>query len=88
MNIVLVHGIFGFREKFGLEYFHAVAEHFRVQGFNVLVTELDPTRGIEFRGHQLGDHINNFKPASGFANRRPHRQTLGSAPFPSSSVHP
>jgi hypothetical protein len=27
MNIVLVHGILGFREKFGIEYFRGVAEH-------------------------------------------------------------
>ena len=59
MNLVLVHGILGFREKFGVEYFRAVAEHFRAQGFSVLVPELDPTRGIEFRGDQLGDQINN-----------------------------
>jgi len=59
MNLVLVHGILGFRQKFGVEYFRGVAEHFRAQGFAVLVPELDPTRGIEFRGNQLGDQINN-----------------------------
>lgn len=59
MNIVLVHGILGFRQKFGVEYFRGVAEHFRAQGFAVLAPELDPTRGIEFRGNQLGDQINN-----------------------------
>jgi triacylglycerol lipase len=59
MNIVLVHGILGFRQKFGIEYFRGVAEHFRTQGFAVLVPELDPTRGIEFRGNQLCDQINN-----------------------------
>src|SRR6516164_8366097 len=59
MNLVLVHGILGFRQKFGIEYFRGVAEHFRAQGFAVLVPELDPTRGIEFRGSQLGDQINN-----------------------------
>src|SRR5215471_6973860 len=59
MNIVLVHGIIGFRQKFGIEYFRGVAEHFRAQGFAVMVPELDPTRGIEFRGDQLCDQINN-----------------------------
>ena len=59
MNIVLVHGILGFRQKFGVEYFRGVAEHFRSQGFAVLVPELDPTRGIEFRGDQLCDQIND-----------------------------
>jgi len=59
MNIILVHGILGFRKKFDVEYFRGVAEHFRAQGFSVLVPELDPTRGIEFRGDQLCDQINN-----------------------------
>jgi hypothetical protein len=59
MNLVLVHGILGFRQKFGVEYFRGVAEHFRAQGFAVLVPELDPTRGIAFRGNQLCDQINN-----------------------------
>jgi len=59
MNVILVHGILGFRQKFGVEYFRGVAEHLREQGFAVLVPELDPTRGIEFRGNQLGDQINN-----------------------------
>jgi triacylglycerol lipase len=59
MNLVLVHGILRFREKFGVEYFRGVSEHLRAQGFAVLVPELDPTRGIEFRGSQLGYQINN-----------------------------
>jgi triacylglycerol lipase len=59
MNLILVHGILGFRQKFGVEYFRGVAEHFRAQGFAVLVPELDPTRGIKFRGNQLGDQIND-----------------------------
>jgi triacylglycerol lipase len=59
MNLVLVHGILGFRKKFGVEYFRDVAEHFRAQGFTVLVPQLDPTRGIEFRGNQLAVQINN-----------------------------
>lgn len=60
MNVVLVHGILGFRQKFGVEYFRDVAEHFRAQGFAVAVPELDQTRGIEFRGNQLCDQINNW----------------------------
>jgi triacylglycerol lipase len=59
MNIVLVHGILGFRQKFGVEYFRGVAEHFRSRGFAVLVPQLDPTRGIEFRGNQLCEQIND-----------------------------
>jgi len=59
MNIVLVHGILGFREKFGIEYFRGVAEHFREKSLKVLVPVLDPTRGIEIRGGQLRDQINS-----------------------------
>ncbi len=57
MNIVLVHGILGFREKFGIKYFRSVAEHFREKGWKVLVPLLDPTQGIDFRGAQLRDQI-------------------------------
>lgn len=59
MNIVLVHGILGFREKFGIEYFRGIAEHFQEKGLKVFVPVLDPTRGIEFRGGQLRDQINS-----------------------------
>jgi triacylglycerol lipase len=58
MNIVLVHGILGFREKFGIEYFRNVAEHLREKGFKVIAPILDPTQGIEYRGGQLRDQIN------------------------------
>jgi triacylglycerol lipase len=58
MNFVLVHGILGFRVKFGIEYFRGVAEHFREKGLQVIIPVLDPTQGIEFRGGQLRDQIN------------------------------
>jgi triacylglycerol lipase len=58
MNIILVHGILGFRSKFGLEYFRGVAEHLRAKGLKVIAPVLDPTRGIIFRGTQLRDQIN------------------------------
>jgi triacylglycerol lipase len=58
MNIVLVHGILGFREKFGIEYFRGVAENFTEKGHRVIAPILDPTRGIEYRGGQLRDQIN------------------------------
>ncbi|MFN7993373.1 MAG: hypothetical protein U0Q18_07215 [Bryobacteraceae bacterium] len=57
MNIVLVHGILGFRKKFGIEYFRGVAEHFTEKGHKVFVPILDPTRGVEYRGGQLRDQI-------------------------------
>jgi hypothetical protein len=58
MNIVLVHGILGFRVKFGIEYFRGIAEHLREKGFLVIAPVLDPTQGVEFRGGQLRDQIN------------------------------
>jgi triacylglycerol lipase len=58
MNIVLVHGILGFRVKFGIEYFRGVAEHFQEKGLKVFAPILDPTQGIEYRGGQLRDQIN------------------------------
>lgn len=57
MNIVLVHGILGFRTKFGIEYFRGVAEHLREKGHKVLAPVLDPTQGVEYRGGQLRDQI-------------------------------
>lgn len=69
MNIILVHGILGFREKFRVEYFRGIAEHFREKGIAVLVPELDPTQGVEFRGNQLCDQIN-----AGFASGSLHVQ--------------
>jgi triacylglycerol lipase len=69
MNVVLVHGILGFRERFGVEYFRGVAEHFRAKDLTVLVPELDPTQGIEFRGNQLCNQIN-----SAFSNGSLHPQ--------------
>ena len=57
MNIVLVHGFLGFREKFGIEYFRGVAEHLTAKGHKVIAPILDPTRGIEDRGGQLCDQI-------------------------------
>jgi triacylglycerol lipase len=57
MNIVLVHGILGFREKFGIEYFRGVAEHFRGKGMQVIAPILNPTQGVQYRGGQLRDQI-------------------------------
>ena len=42
MNIVLVHGFLGFREKFGIEYFRGVAEHLTAKGHKVIAPILDP----------------------------------------------
>lgn len=53
MNIVLVHGILGFREKFGLVYFNGVQRHLEKAGHKVLAPQLDATGPIRERGEQL-----------------------------------
>jgi triacylglycerol lipase len=63
MNIVLVHGILGFRNLVELgpvgviPYFRDVADHFKAQGHRVLAVELDKTAGVPKRAAQLGDQI-------------------------------
>ena len=63
MNIVLVHGILGFRNLVELgpagliPYFRDVAEHFQAQGHRVLAVKLDKTAGVATRAGQLGDQI-------------------------------
>jgi triacylglycerol lipase len=63
MNIVLVHGILGFRNlvQVGptglIPYFRDVAAHFNAQGHRVLPVELDKTAGVAVRAGQLGDQI-------------------------------
>jgi triacylglycerol lipase len=57
MNIILVHGILGFRRKFGVDYFRGVAQHFNRNGLLTSVPELDPTQGVEYRGNQLSEQI-------------------------------
>src|SRR6266567_5839909 len=57
MNIVLVHGILGFRRKFGIEYFNGVKERLTKLTPNILVPVLDPTGAIVLRGEQLRSQI-------------------------------
>ena len=63
MNIVLVHGILGFRNLVELgpvgliPYFRGVADRFRAQGHRVLAVELDKTAGVAVRAGQLGGQI-------------------------------
>lgn len=63
MNIVLVHGILGFRNLVELgpiglvPYFRGVSEHFAARGHRVLVVDLDKTAGVATRAGQLKDQI-------------------------------
>jgi triacylglycerol lipase len=53
INIVLVHGILGFRRKFGIEYFNGVKELLTKFTPNILVPVLDPAGSIILRGERL-----------------------------------
>jgi triacylglycerol lipase len=53
MNIVLVHGILGFRQKFKIEYFNGVKEHLASFTPTILVPELNPTGSILTGGEEL-----------------------------------
>jgi triacylglycerol lipase len=58
MNIILAHGILGFRKFLDVEYFNGVKEHLENSyPCNVLVTQVDPTAGVEERGKQLRQQI-------------------------------
>jgi triacylglycerol lipase len=57
MNIVLVHGTLGFREKFGVEYFNGIKERLSKFTPNILVPQLDPTGTIRTCGDQLREAI-------------------------------
>ena len=57
MNFVLAHGILGFRERFGVEYFAHITEFLRQLPAKVLVPQVDPTEGISVRGEQLRAQI-------------------------------
>lgn len=57
MNIILAHGILGFRQHLGIRYFNRVEEHLKGRPLRVLATEVDPVRGIATRGAQLQRQI-------------------------------
>jgi triacylglycerol lipase len=61
MNIVLAHGIFGFRTLFGVDYFNGVKAFlestFQATPIQVIVTGVAPAGRIELRGAELGKEI-------------------------------
>lgn len=64
MNIVLAHGILGFKKIGKIAYFNGIKEYLEKRHrANVLVTEVSPTGSIAERGTQLGrqilDELNN-----------------------------
>jgi len=57
VNVILAHGILGFRNRFGIEYFNGIADYLRQRRARVLVTEVNPTGGIATRGEGLRSQI-------------------------------
>jgi len=59
MNIVLAHGIFGFKRFIGVDYFNGVKKFLETldPSIRVLVTRVSPAGRIEWRGKELGDQI-------------------------------
>src|ERR1700694_1266711 len=57
MNIVLSHGILGFNHIGGVNYFRDIASRYADRGHKVIAPQVDPTRGVKFRGNQLRDRI-------------------------------
>jgi triacylglycerol lipase len=57
MNIILVHGILGFREELHVEYFNHVREHLDRPDRKILVPQLDSTGDIRACGEQLRSQI-------------------------------
>jgi len=57
MNIILAHGILGFRQHLGINYFNRIEEHLKQRSLRVLATVVDPVRGIATRGAQLRQQI-------------------------------
>ena len=54
MNIILVHGILGFKKIGHVYYFNGIKEYLEAKHrVNVFIPELDPTASIEVRGSQL-----------------------------------
>jgi triacylglycerol lipase len=57
MNLVLVHGVLGFREKFGVEYFNNIKERLSKFTPYILIPQLDQTGTIRVCGEQLREAI-------------------------------
>lgn len=61
MNLVLAHGFLGFQHRFGMRYFHGVAEflrhEFAHQEPRILEAEVAPLARIGLRARQLRDQI-------------------------------
>ncbi|MGI2000703.1 esterase/lipase family protein [Shewanella frigidimarina] len=51
--VVLVHGLFGFDDIWGIDYFYRIPQTLRQQGAQVFVASVSPANSSEVRGEQL-----------------------------------
>src|SRR4051812_35641443 len=72
MNIVLMHGVLGFRSLFGVHYFNGVAEHLsRLPNAHVLTTEVLPLATVELRAAKAAGQIARPDPSAAFEAEKP-----------------
>ena len=54
MNVILAHGYLGFRTFLGVQYFNGVAAYLQAHyPVKVVETQVDPVKGVVYRGQQL-----------------------------------
>ncbi|WP_281556267.1 triacylglycerol lipase [Thalassomonas sp. RHCl1] len=54
---VFVHGIFGFDDIWGIDYFYGIPQALREEGGRVYLAQVSPANSTEFRGEQLRTYI-------------------------------
>ncbi len=88
--IVLVHGLTGFDDILFVEYFHGITDELRDGNADVYIPNLSSWNGIEIRGEQLVDYIqNHVLPASGASKVNLIGHSMGSPTARYvASVHP
>lgn len=65
--IVLIHGLMGFSDIAGLDYFYRVAGDLRAQGATVLVASLSAVNDNDVRGEQLLQQLLQWQAAYGYS---------------------
>lgn len=76
--IVLVHGLYGFDDIFGLNYFYQIPEVLQNGGAQVFIAEVTGTMTPEVRGEQLITQLEDFAAISGKAKFNLFGHSMGS----------
>ena len=63
--IVLVHGLFGFDNALGIDYFYGIPDALRRDGAKVFVTQVSAANSTEVRGEQLLAQVKNILAITG-----------------------